>query len=261
MSDWLTHLSPAEIRLGHAVARPKLILGIVALAGFGWIYMGLTAAHISHWFMPSGHEWSASDFAAAGLMWGAMALAMMLPSAAPMILTYAEIAETAARKGERIVSPWVLAAGYIAVWFGFAGAAALLQGALTYTALIDATSAKTDSILLSAALFLAAGLYQFAPLKHACLSQCQRPFPFFFANWTTRPRGVLLLGLRQGLYCLGCCWALMLLMFAVGVMNVVWMIVLGVLIIGEKMTTRIDRPLGVLLLVIGTAFALAAGQL
>ena len=82
-----------------------------------------------------------------------------------------------------------------------------------------------------------AGLYQFSALKQACLTLCQRPFPFFFANWTTKPRGVFRLGLRQGMYCLGCCWAMMLVMFAVGAMNVVWMAALGVLMTIEKMTT------------------------
>ena len=77
--------------------------------------------------------------------------------------------------------------------------------------------------LFSGAIFIAAGVYQFSALKHACLTQCQHPFPFFFTNWATTPRGVFRLGVKQGLYCLGCCWAMMLVMFAVGVMNVIWM--------------------------------------
>jgi predicted metal-binding membrane protein len=101
--------------------------------------------------------------------------------------------------------------------------------------------------------FLGAGLYQFSALKQACLTLCQRPFPFFFANWTTEPRGVLRLGLRQGVYCLGCCWALMLLMLAVGAMNVVWMAALGILMTLEKMTgtARLSEAIGLALLAIG----------
>ena len=95
--------------------------------------------------------------------------------------------------------------------------------------------------LFSGALFVGAGLYQFSALKHACLTLCQRPFPFFFANWTTEPRGVFRLGLRQGLYCLGCCWAMMLVMFAVGAMNVVWMAALGIVMTVEKMTATTAR--------------------
>jgi predicted metal-binding membrane protein len=258
MTDF-SHLKPVEARLGHTAGRPKLIVGIVTLVALGWILLALSAADLVHIFMPSAQGWGAADFAAAVLMWCAMVLAMMLPSAGPMLLTYAEIADTAARKGECIVSPWVLAAGYVSVWFGFALAAAVLQGALTHAALLESASSST-STFLSAALFIGAGFYQFSPLKHVCLSQCQRPFPFFFANWTTRWQGIVRLGLRQGLYCLGCCWVLMLLMFAVGVMNVGWMVVLGLIIIGEKMTARFSRPVGVLLIVIGSTFALSTTQ-
>ena len=91
--------------------------------------------------------------------------------------------------------------------------------------------------LFGGAIFLGAGLYQFSALKQACLTLCQRPFPFFFANWTTERSGVFRLGLRQGMLCLGCCWAMMLVMFAVGAMNVVWMAALGVLMTIEKLST------------------------
>jgi len=107
-------------------------------------------------------------------------------------------------------------------------------------------------------IFLLAGLYQFTPLKHACLNRCQHPLPFFFANWTTRTRGVFRLGVRQGLYCLGCCWAMMLLMFAVGAMNIIWMAVLGIIMAAEKMTTtdRFSRAVGAVLIAIGAALVL-----
>jgi predicted metal-binding membrane protein len=255
----LSHLEPAETRLGHGLAHPKLLLSIAMLAALGWITIGLAATHVLHVFMPSGQAWTAVDLGAAALMWMAMTLAMMLPSAGPMILTYAEIGDTAARKGERIVSPLVLTAGYLSIWFGFALVAALVQGATTRLSLLDPASASTGG-LLSAGLFLAAGIYQFSALKHVCLTRCQRPFAFFFANWTTRRSGVFGLGLRQGAYCLGCCWVLMLLMFAVGVMNMAWMLVLALVIIGEKMSSRLSRPVGVLLILIGAALAIAAVQ-
>src|SRR5674536_190050 len=89
----------------------------------------------------------------------------------------------------------------------------------------------------SGAIFIGAGVYQFSALKHACLTQCQSPFPFFFANWANTPRGVFRLGVKQGLYCLGCCWAMMLVMFAVGVMNVIWMAALGMVMTFEKIGT------------------------
>jgi predicted metal-binding membrane protein len=192
-------------------------------------------------------------------MWGAMTLAMMLPSAAPMILTYAQIADTAARKGESVVSPFVITAGFTAVWLGFAVITTVAQLALTHAALID-VGVVSASGLFSGAILIGAGIYQFSALKHACLTQCQHPFPFFFANWKTTPRGVFGLGLRQGAYCLGCCWAMMLVMFAAGVMNVLWMAALGIVMAVEKIGTgkRFTYGVGVVLIVIGTVFVLTA---
>jgi predicted metal-binding membrane protein len=188
-----------------------------------------------------------------------MTLAMMLPSAAPMILTYAEIADTAAKKGEPVVSPFLIAAGYTVVWFGFAAAATVAQLALTRAALLDASLASASG-LFSGAIFVGAGIYQFSALKHACLTQCRNPFQFFFTNWATTTRGVFRLGVRQGLFCLGCCWAMMLVMFAVGVMNVVWMAALGIVMTLEKIGTgkRITHAIGLALIVVGVAFVVTA---
>jgi predicted metal-binding membrane protein len=254
----LDHLSPAASRLGAVFARPKVIAVacVVALAGLGWFALGLQAANIGMidalCRAMVGGTTSATGVALVAAMWGAMTLAMMLPSAAPMILTYAEIADTAARKNEPVVSPFMIAAGYTAVWLGFAAVATLAQLALTHAALLDPSMASASG-LFSGAIFITAGLYQFSALKHACLTQCQHPFPFFFANWATTPRGVFMLGVQQGLFCLGCCWAMMLVMFAVGVMNVVWMAVLGIVMTVEKIGTgkRFTYAIGVTLIAIG----------
>jgi predicted metal-binding membrane protein len=188
---------------------------------------------------------SVETVAIVAAMWIAMTLAMMLPTAGPMILTYAEIAETASRKGERIVSPQVLISGYLTVWLGFAVLATLAQLAVMSVAAWPGTAKAAAPA--SALLFLAAGLYQFSALKQACLTACQRPFSFFFLNWTDRPLGVFRLGLRQGVYCLGCCWAMMLLMLAAGAMNVIWMALLGLIMLIEKMTTLpyVRRAVGI----------------
>jgi len=263
----LSHLPPAASRLGAAFARPKALaaLCVVALAGLGWLALGLLYSGISPFdamcraLVPSSVVWGAGGFAIVGLMWSAMTLAMMLPSASPMILTYAEIGDTAARKGERIVSPFVLAAGYMLVWLGFAAAATLAQFAFTRAALLDTGMASANG-LFSGAIFICAGAYQFSTLKHACLTQCRSPFPFFFTNWATTPRGVFRLGVKQGLYCLGCCWAMMLVMFAVGVMNVIWMAALGALMTFEKIGAgkRFSYALGGALIVAGITFVLTA---
>ena len=249
----LTHLSGAETRLASVLARPRRIAVtcVIALTAAGWLALGMLASDADIWdaicraAMPG--EWG--GFTLLLPMWVAMILAMMLPTAGPMILTYAEIADTGAHKGEHVVSPLVLASGYIAVWLVFAVVATVLQIALTRAEFLDSGKAGT---VLAGVIFLIAGGYQFSALKHACLSKCQRPFPFFFSNWTEHAQGVFKLGLRQGAYCLGCCWAMMLVMFAVGAMNVVWMAGLGILMTVEKMTStpRFSRTVGVAFLAI-----------
>ena len=288
----LTQLPPAAARLGDFLARPvpMAVACLVLLAGLGWLYLVLMVADwagrgnaaalgpgmglfdlLTH---RAGHNLIGralidvlcrpsfgSSSAGAGqaalvfLMWAAMTLAMMLPTAAGMIVTYAQIADTAARKKEPAVSPLVLTAGYVAIWLGFALGATALQAGLTRIALLDPAMAAA-SPLFSGAIFLGAGAYQFTELKHACLTRCQRPFPFFLANWSDQPRAIFRLGLRQGLYCVGCCWATMLAIFAVGVMNVVWMAALGLVMTAEKLTltTRFSRAIGVVFIAIGIAF-------
>lgn len=256
----LTNLNPAETRLAAVLARPKsiAIACVVALAALGWGACGVMFANSSDtWYGALCTSSFSQDSRLAGAalifaMWSAMTLAMMLPTAGPMILTYAEIADTAARKSESVVSPVILTGGYVAVWLGFALIVSLLQTVFASSAL---SNIALVSAPLAGAIFLTAGLYQFSALKTACLTLCQRPFPFFFANWTTAPRGVFALGLRQGLYCLGCCWALMLVMFAVGTMNVLWMAALGIVMTIEKMsgTARFSRALGIAFVAIGIA--------
>jgi len=265
-----THLAPAEAGLGQIFARPKAIAAgcVIIIAGLGWFYLALLiAAPASSWFatvqalcrtLPEG-AWSFSAAAITASMWSAMTLAMMLPSASPMILTYAEIAETAARKSERIVSPLVIAAGYASVWLVFSLLATVIQIVLTRAALLN-TGITSASGILAGAIFIGAGVYQFSALKHACLTHCQNPFPFFFTNWATTPGGVFRLGVEQGLYCLGCCWAMMMVMFAVGAMNVTWMAGLAAVMTIEKLLTgrRFAHGFGVALIVVGTGIVVSA---
>jgi predicted metal-binding membrane protein len=250
----------------RALGRPKVLafICIGVLVATGWIYLGFVVAGMSGIGVlealcrPSFGAQTGWSFAQAGLvlsMWCAMALAMMLPTAGPMILTYAELAETAAKKDEPTASPLILTAGYVSIWLGAAFVLAATQLLLVRLAVLDPAMA-TASPLFSGAVFIGAGLYQFSALKHACVTQCQHPFRFFFSNWTADPRGVFRLGFRQGLYCLGCCWAMMLSMFAVGVMNVIWMAALGAIMAIEKVstTTRFSRALGAAFVLIGIAF-------
>lgn len=166
------------------------------------------------------------------ITWFAMSAAMMLPTAAPMIRTYAEIADTAAARGEPVVHPAVLTAGYLCVWALAATGFTLIQLGIAGVSGMSITAPVKGG--LAGLILLCAGLYQFTSLKEACLTKCRNPFTTLFARWKTSVRGVFRLGLEQGLWCLGCCWALMLIMLAVGSMNVVWMAALTVFTFLEK---------------------------
>jgi predicted metal-binding membrane protein len=281
--------NPVMRQFGWLFAQPKrmAIVCLALLAALGWVYLGLMLAGTGPGSGPPVPDtlaariglsgWSRVTFdalcqptfgtaaggaaAAAAIvsMWIAMVAAMMLPTAGPMILTYAEMAGTALRRGDRAASPLLLIAGYGLVWAGFAVVAAALQLALTRAALLDPSMASA-SALFSGAVFAGAGIYQFSALKEACVTLCQRPAPFFAANWTEQPRDVFRLGVRQGLYCLGCCWAMMFVMFAVGVMNVIWMAALGFIMAAEKIaaTTRLSKTIGAVFIAIGAAFVAAA---
>ncbi|MER8775957.1 DUF2182 domain-containing protein [Mesorhizobium sp. M0977] len=168
-------------------------------------------------------------------MWLLMAIATMLPSAAPMIRTYCEIADTARIKREPVAHPLVLVAGYLSVWL----AVSAMFAALTLA--VDAFASSGQMLdpavgIAGAAALSIAGFYQFSWLKEACLEKCRNPFSVLFANWSARPIRIFRLGMEQGLWCLGCCWALMLVMFAVGVMNVFWMALIGLFSLVEKQT-------------------------
>jgi predicted metal-binding membrane protein len=267
------HLPFTEAGLGHVFARPKAVAAacVIALAGLGWSYLALLVAYSGEPFgfggslirtlcrpLPEG-PWSAGGVTLVASMWSAMTLAMMLPSAAPMILTYAGIADTAARKGERIISPLVLAGGYVGVWLGFALLATFVQIIVTQAVLND-SGMTSASGLFAGAVFMGAGFYQFSPLKHACLTRCRQPFSFFFSNWATTSHGVFQLGVKQGIYCVGCCWAMMLVMLALGTMNAVWMAALGAIMTIEKMLTgrRFTNAVGIVLIVGGAGVILGA---
>lgn len=257
----LPSLPRGEAQLGALFARPKVlaVACVTALTALGWLAFGALYAQASLLAVLcrplAASLWGANGFALVASMWAAMTLAMMLPSAAPMILTYAQIADTAAHRGERIVSPFTLAGGYALVWLGFAAFATLAQFALSRAALLDGSMASASN-LFSGAIFMGAGVYQFSALKHACLRQCRSPFPFFFTNWTTTTRGVFRLGVQQGLYCLGCCWAMMLVMFVVGMMNVMWMAALGIVMTLEKAGSGkwLTYTIGAALIAGGVAF-------
>ena len=187
-------------------------------------------------------------------MWALMALAMMAPTATPLLKTYSDLSEG---NPQRIPGAgfWALLAGFCLVWLGFALAATLMQAVLARAGLLS-PGGLIESPWLAAAILAAAGLYQFSSLKAACLARCRSPLAFFLSNWRDGAAGALRMGLRSGLDCLGCCWALMLLAFVGGTMNLVWMGLATLLMTAEKLPALgepISRPLGGILLLTAAA--------
>jgi predicted metal-binding membrane protein len=178
------------------------------------------------------NDWGPSDVAALFVMWVVMMVGMMLPSAAPMILL---VAGTHRRQGGPYAQTRTaaFAGGYLVAWIEFSLAAALAQAALHAGALMSPLMA-TQSARVSGAIFLAAGIYQWLPLKHACLAHCRSPMHFVSEHWREGISGAFTLGLQHGLFCIGCCWVLMALLFAAGVMNLVWVAAIGGLVLVEK---------------------------
>lgn len=201
---------------------------------------------------------SLGTFLAVLLMWAVMMVAMMLPSAAPTILLFAALTRT--RASASPLPPTAgFAAGYVLLWGVFSLVATLAHMALEHAALVSFSMRTTTSVL--AGLFLvAAGVYQWTPLKRACLRNCRSPIHFVTRHWRAGLRGAFRLGLFHGAYCVGCCWALMGLLFVGGVMNVAWVAALAVFVLLEKTTllgTRLGRALSGIGLVVAGAIALA----
>jgi len=204
--------------------------------------------------------WSAGYAAVIVVMWWAMMVGMMLPGAAPMILLFAAVNRRQREKGSPYVPTAFFVFGYVAAWGGFSLAAATLQWGLERLALLSPAMAAS-SVLLGGALLIAAGVYQLTPLKEACLRHCRSPFAFVTQHWRPGRDGALRMGLHHGLYCLGCCWALMGLLFYGGVMNVYWILGLALYVLAEKTLPRgrwLDRASGGALVLWGAVTVAAA---
>ncbi|OGA59946.1 MAG: metal-binding protein [Betaproteobacteria bacterium RIFCSPLOWO2_12_FULL_65_14] len=194
-------------------------------------------------------------------MWWVMMIAMMTPSAAPFVLLYgAALRHHSAARGNACVPTAFLAAGYLSVWLLFSIGAAVLQAALQPAGLLSAMMLWSKSALLSAAILAAAGLYQLSPLKRVCLAQCRSPVQFLARHWRPGRSGAFMIGFRHGAFCIGCCWTLMALLFVGGVMNLVWIALLTLLVLTEKLAPAgeaIGKATGVVLLVWAGATLLA----
>ena len=218
-----------------------VLAGLAAITLLAWAYLFYVAPGMSG--MDSVGKWG--EMAASGmgvgfgpvaiilmfLMWAVMMVAMMAPTAAPMILAFANINRRRRELGNPYVPTAVFLSGYLLVWAGFSVAATAAQVALIFAIMGSATI--TGSII-GGILLLMAGAFQLSPLKSVCLRHCRTPMGFITNEWREERRGALLMGLHHGGYCLGCCWALMGLLFLLGVMNLLWIAALAAFVLVEK---------------------------
>jgi predicted metal-binding membrane protein len=203
------------------------------------------------WMMTA--RWDGAYAALMFGMWSVMMLGMMLPSAAAGILLYARVARSDARSGSPVTRTYLFAAGYLLAWAAFSAVATLLQWLLASATLLTPMM-ESDSHRFSAAVLIAAGIYQWTPLKDVCLRQCRGPADFLARYWRRGMTGALRMGFQHGLYCVGCCWVLMLLLFVGGVMNLVWIAAITVFVLVEKLAppgVLAGRVVGLLMMAAG----------
>ena len=239
-----------------------IVAGLVGITALAWLYMihearAMVDTGVCHCMGmkmsgPDTKPWSGLELVPLFLMWVEMMVAMMIPSAAPMIATYARVARgRGPRPGYRV---GLFAAGYVTIWTGFSAGATAAQVALQRIGMVS--GALTATPVVGAVLLLAAGLYQATPLKDVCLSKCRSPLGFLLNEWREGAAGAYLMGLHHGAMCVGCCAMLMLLLFVFGVMNLVWVAALSVFVVLEKSLPggrRIARVSGYAMLAGGVA--------
>lgn len=241
------------------VSRETIVVGtaLVAAAGLAWAWLGRLpmsgGSDMAGMAMPV-EPLSAAYLLPAFAMWAIMMVAMMIPSATPMILLRARV-DRAPKPRTRAYHSLLFVSAYLLVWTGFAAVAALAQALLVESGAISEMALALGDRTLAAVLLLLAAAYELTAAKRLCLDKCQSPLLFVLKHWKPGAIGAFRLGFQHGLFCLGCCWALMLLLFVGGVMNLAWVAALGIIVLGEKLAPprwRAERLVAV---------ALAAGAL
>ena len=258
----------------RVIARQRAIvaLALTIVTGLAWVYLlmgagtGMSVLSMTTWQFPPTEatlfgpaDWNWRYGLMMIVMWFVMMVAMMVPSAAPMIMLYGRVHLQAQAHGQVAASTVPTASfsiGYLTCWLGFSIAATFLQWALEHAGLIDGMWMWSLNRAFTAGLLIAAGLYQLSPLKNVCLAACRSPAGYLAGKFKADAAGAFTLGLRHGAFCLGCCWPLMLLLFAGGVMNLVWIAGLTILVLLEKLMpfgARLTVPIAVALIAGGVA--------
>ncbi|HSF15819.1 MAG TPA: DUF2182 domain-containing protein [Vicinamibacteria bacterium] len=239
------------------------LAGITALSWFYTLYLArsmpdtITGVELA---LPQMHVWEAAYLPMIFVMWAVMMTAMMVPSASPLVLLFARLNRTRHEEKDPLLPTAAFVAGYVLVWTAYSATAALTQWGLHRAALLS-PSAVSASPIFGGVLLLAAGIFQWTPLKQACLTQCRSPLGFLMSEWRAGERGALIMGIKHGWYCVGCCWVLMALLFVAGVMNLLWMAAITAFVLAEKLLPRgeVVGLLGGVLMVVAGILLLARG--
>jgi predicted metal-binding membrane protein len=250
----MTETSALEKVLRHD--RQIVAVGLAGVVALAWVYLVAGAGiDMSMAGMPmEPMPWSPFYAALVFTMWWVMMMAMMVPSATPMILLFTTIKCKQGASVSPSLETWIFLSGYLLIWAGFSLVAALAQWGLERVGLLSTAMASTSTVL-GGVVLIAAGLYQFTPIKSACLRYCQSPVLFLSQHWRPGAAGALRMGLRHGGYCVGCCWFLMALLFVSGVMNLVWIAGIALYVAFEKLLPlgrQLSRATGAALVVWGT---------
>jgi predicted metal-binding membrane protein len=254
--------------------RERLIVGacLAAIVLLAWLYlldgkatmpgmnmgmsgMDMSGMDMAHMAMPQAGQWGVTTVLLLFVMWAVMMVAMMVPSAAPMVLTFLAVNQRRQATSRPVVPVGFFLLGYLAVWTAYASAAAVAQWQLHRAALLSPAMSAT-SPWLSGGLLVAAGLFQWTPLKSACLKGCRSPLSFLMTEWREGTAGAFFMGLRHGAYCVGCCWILMALLFIAGVMNLLWVAAIALFVLAEKLLPKGEwfaRVAGIVMVAAGVA--------
>jgi predicted metal-binding membrane protein len=238
--------------------RAIVITALIGVVLLSWLYLllgaGIDMGDMEGMDMPAmAPEWSPAYFAVMLLMWIIMMAAMMLPSAAPMILLHATMSRRRREQGGVVPAIGIFVLGYVVIWAAFGLAATSLQWALGTAALLSPAMATTSRVA-AASMLIAAGIYQWTPLKQSCLRRCRSPLDFVVTYWREGALGSFVMGIRHGAFCVGCCWMLMLLLFVGGLMNLLWIAGLALFVLVEKTAPGghwIGRVAGIALVALG----------
>ncbi len=256
---WAVMFDMAAMQMSMSGGADGLGPGMTYIGAFlqVWSDPPMAAMDSSAAMVSAGAGWSLGHFVMMLVMWQIMMVAMMLPTAVPVISTFADIQAAARAKGEATASAWVFAASYMIAWGGAALLIVLAQWLAVVT--FGETGALAETApLIAAAMLVVAGAYQWTRIKDVCLHHCQSPMQFILMHWREGHSGAVRMGIHHGIYCVGCCWAFMSLMFVAGTMNLVWMLGLTSIMVVEKIVPGgniFGRIVGTLLIVGGVALA------